>query len=457
MARPDFLSQLPSLEELLENPRVAAAIERVNTSAAATQVRGAVSRLGSEIARRTDDLKGMGAGELFDRLLRQLDQPVAPHAHQAINATGQFFGAAGCYPPLSTVAIDAVHGASVGFRTVGDGHTAAMAVRLLGCEKAATFSSPLSALAVALEALAGGGACLVARGEMSELAPGVRLNDVARRSGVRLHEVGATDASTAADYEEALRHLRAEGVERCVVLRRTGAAGAGSPPLDALVAIADNHDALLIADVGGVPPAKSTPASSFDGPTAEEALSAGAAVVLINTAGRLGGPLGGIAAGQGSAIDVIAASAAARADMVEPFVEEALAATLGLFEHPEQLRFTHPLYQLLDAPLENLRVRAERIATLLSAAEGVASAVAVEHAASERPAWGVRVEPTPGATAADLRARLAGQDPRVEVATDASEVILNLATVFPSQDRALVGAFLPGGGEAGEPDLADRD
>lgn len=442
MARPDFLSQLPSLEELLENPRVSAAIERVNSSAAATQVRGAVTRLGSEIARRTDELKGLGASELLDRLLRQIDQPAGLKANQVINATGQFFGAADRYPPLAASAIDAAHAASSGFRGTGGGHAAAAAAKLLHCEHAAVFASPTSALAVALEALAAGGTCLVARGEMAELAPGVRLDDVVRRCGVTLREVGATDAATITDYDNALDRLRKEGIDRLVVLRRLGASDSTVPTLEELSTVASKHGATLVADVGRTRPTELTPAYGSELVTAEGALSAGAAVVLLNAAGRLGGPLAGILAGQSTPIDAIANSPAARADGVEPFVDAALAATLALFEQPEQLRFTHPLYQLLDAPLDNLRLRAEGIATQLAAVETIKSAVASEEASSDRPAWMIHVEPTNG-TASELLDALSNRDPSIEATVERSAVILNLATVFASQDRDLLQAFLP--------------
>ncbi|MEO0529522.1 MAG: L-selenocysteinyl-tRNA(Sec) synthase [Planctomycetota bacterium] len=443
MSRPDFLSQLPSLEELLENPRVAAAVDRVNRSAAATQVRTAVTRLGSEIARRADELKGLNASELLDRLLRQLDRPTTTRTPQLINATGQLVHRGEWLPPLPAASVEAATAAATGFRLSDEGHVAGVAARLLHAEKAAIASSPTAALAITLEALAGGGACVVARAEMTELAPGVRLDDVARRSGVRLVEVGATDTATADDYGNAASVLRSEGTERLVILRKSGAAAEGLPGIEELSAVAKTNHAVLVADVGSSPPNDATPSYSYEGLTGEQPLASGADIALLNAAGRLGGPLAGIVAGKRGLIEAINGSSAAAADHVEPFVLELLAATLDLFDQPEQLRFTHPLYQLLDAPLDNLRVRAERIASLITGADGVASAVAGEYATPDRLAWGVRVEPIPGATAADLQARLASQDPRVDADADGAEVILNLATVFPSQDRALIGAFVP--------------
>ncbi|CAN0380965.1 unnamed protein product, partial [Ectocarpus sp. 4 AP-2014] len=133
-------------------------------------------------------------------------------------------------------------------------------------------------------------------------------------------------------------------------------------------------------------------------------------------------------------------ASAARADSVAPMVDAALAATLELFAAPDSLRFHHPLYELLDAPVESLRSRAERLAPQIAAGERVASAVAVE-VARDTPSWAVRIEPVAGATPSDLLSGLADHDPKIVAVAEDQAVLLDLRAVFAREDRALAAAF----------------
>ena len=62
---------------------------------------------------------------------------------------------------------------------------------------------------------------------------------------------------------------------------------------------------------------------------------------------------------------------------LDPLAAAALAATLELYDDPQQLRQTIPLFQLLSTSVENLRQRAERLAPQLAQAADVESAEAV--------------------------------------------------------------------------------
>lgn len=442
MAASDYLSKLPSLDELLENPRVSAAVERLNQSAAATQVRGAISRVGAELSRRAEDLTSLGASELLDRLVSQIDRPRSPRAASVVNATGRMDGACGLTPPLPSAAWDAAYVAGAGFRRPGASVAAGVAQRVLGAEHACVFGSPTMALLATLETLAAGSVCLVARGEMGEAAPGVRIDDLCRRAGVTLVEVGATDAATGDDFANELRRADPPGGSQAVVLSRRSSGyevvGGAAPLTTAeLAGVARQYNSLLIEEVAVARPRRDTPSYGDEAPSAEEALAEGADLVLLDGAGSVGGPAAGIVAGKKGPVGKVASSLLAKADCLDPLVDAALAATLALFDRPDQLRFTHPLYELLDAPRENLRVRAERLAPQIAESSLVAGATVAESEATCQ----IRVAPTDG-DIVGLSDRLAGRDPSILSAADEDALVLDLRSVFPRQDRELVEAFI---------------
>jgi L-seryl-tRNA(Ser) seleniumtransferase len=176
----------------------------------------------------------------------------------------------------------------------------------------------------------------------------------------------------------------------------------------------------------------------------EELVASGADIIVFDAAGLVGGPVAGVAVGKQAAVERLDASLAAKIDAIDPAVDAALGATLRLFERPGDLRFTHPLHQLLDAPVDNLRTRAEQLAARIAALEGIAAAAAYERPSGPRggATWAIRVEPA-GGDADVLRSRLAASDPAVLAGPADSAVILDLSTVYPGQDSALVAAIGP--------------
>jgi L-seryl-tRNA(Ser) seleniumtransferase len=123
----------------------------------------------------------------------------------------------------------------------------------------------------------------------------------------------------------------------------------------------------------------------------------------------------------------------------------ALAATLECHEDSELSAEAVPVWQLLIAPIENLRNRAERIAPQLAQAPGIASAVAIETRSPISAAvfpdgyssYGVALASSAGPVA-ELDNRLRALPTPIHGRIEGDRLILDLRTVFPRQDRSLV-------------------
>ncbi|CAE7522701.1 selA, partial [Symbiodinium sp. CCMP2456] len=233
----EFIAQDGGLQpvDTVDRSPAGLTIDRVNRSTAVVQLRGAIHSLGAEIARRTEGLPSLGAGELLDRLIRQLEFPRPTSSASCVNATGAYFLAPTLRPPIAAAAIQAARVAADGFRQGPFQSAAPIAAKLVGAERGKVLNSRPQAIASAIEALAAGGVCVVARGDMTELAPGVRIDAVARRAGATLREVGAADAASASDFQAALEGVGSpDGGAACVLLRQSIL---GSPDTDLLAQV----------------------------------------------------------------------------------------------------------------------------------------------------------------------------------------------------------------------------
>ena len=128
-------------------------------------------------------------------------------------------------------------------------HVAAILRRLTGAEAALVVNNNAGAVLLALAALAEGREVVVSRGELIEIGDGFRIPDVLARSGARLVEVGTTNRTRAADYENAI------GPETAVLLRvhQSNFRVVGfeeRPRLEEVAEVARRHGLPLVDDLG---------------------------------------------------------------------------------------------------------------------------------------------------------------------------------------------------------------
>src|SRR5206468_12021642 len=204
-----------------------------------------------------------------------------PRLRRVINATGVIVHTNLGRAPLAQDAIAHVaevargysnleYDLSVGARGSRQDHVAETLRRLTGAEAALVVNNNAAAVLLALAALAEGREVLVSRGELIEIGDGFRIPDVLARSGARLREVGTTNRTRAADYEQAISD------ETAAILRvhQSNFRVVGfteRPSLDQLTQIAQRAARVLIDDLGSGVLVKLE-----DEPSARDALAAGA-------------------------------------------------------------------------------------------------------------------------------------------------------------------------------------
>src|SRR6266536_690960 len=287
------LRDLPSVDELARGVDDPLAVEAARTV----------------LARAREQVQtGEDPGDLRARLRQELSESRAPRLQRVINATGVIahtnLGRAPLAAPALERVVEAARGYSnleydldAGTRGSRQAHVAALLQRLTGAEATLVVNNNAAAVLLALAALAEGREVLVSRGELIEIGDGFRIPDVLARSGARLHEVGTTNRTRAADFERAI------GPDTALLLRvhqsNFRVVGFTEQPETAqLAAVAVRHRLPLVDDLGSgalVP--------LPDEPAVRGALAAGADLVCFSGDKLLGGPQAGIVVGRAELVE----------------------------------------------------------------------------------------------------------------------------------------------------------
>src|SRR5213078_1378310 len=283
----------------------------------------------------------------------------APRLRRVINATGVILHTNLGRAPLSQAAIDAL-AVAAGYSNLEldlasgkRGERAALVAGLLtalfGCEAALVVNNNAAAVLLALTALCKGKEVIVSRGQLVEIGGSFRMPDVMRLSGARMVEVGTTNRTRAADYEEAV-------TDRTAALLRVHTSNfrvtgfTASAALAELATIARSHALLLIDDLGS-----GATEAIADEPTVVDSVRS-CDVVTFSGDKLLGGPQAGIVLGHADAIKKMSRHPLARALRIDKLTLAALEATRRqrLPGRADEI----PVDRMLHATLENIRRRA---------------------------------------------------------------------------------------------------
>jgi L-seryl-tRNA(Ser) seleniumtransferase len=311
-------------------------------------------------------------------------------------------------------------------------------VALTGAEDALVVTNNAAALALAV-GLAGRGGVAVSRGELVEIGGGVRIPEIVRRAGARLVEVGTTNRTRVADFEEPLADGRARLVLRVHPsnFRQEGFTEAPDPL--ALAAVARDHGALVVDDLGSGALLDTAAFGLAHEPTPAERLAAGADLVTFSGDKLVGGPQAGFVVGRADLVAKLRRDPLARAMRPDKTILAAVAATLGLYRAGVALRAV-PVWRQIAVTVEALDARAAAIVAAVAGARAleVESTVGGGSLPGEvLPSRGIAL---PDRATTVLSALRAGSPP-VVARIEHDAVVVDLRTIEPADDAALVAAL----------------
>jgi len=438
------------MEALLDSPAGRALAARHGRSRAKEALRRAADRfLKGEIGGA-----GGAASAIATAAGEELSRRPAAGPLRVINATGVLLHTNLGRAPLARAAVEAAARAA-GYCTLEydlrDGargrrgeHVRPLlrALFLPGREDldALAVTNAAAALLLALDTVANGRPVAVSRGELVAIGGDFRIPSILGKSGASLLEVGTTNRTVVADYEEALR----AGAQAVLKVRPSNYRIVGfteEVPLPLLASLARRHGVPLVYDAGSCAPRRFLEPGLSSEPVPLEALDAGADLVAFSGDKVLGGPQAGILLGRAGLVERAGRNPLARALRPDKLALAALAATLDL--HLAGREGEIPFHRMLAAPVGELSRRAEALAaaarkTGLAAevVESLAVAGGGSGADSALPSKAVALSQR-GRSADDLAASLRQASPPVISRIEEGRVLLDLRTVAPEEDEDL--------------------
>ena len=360
MQQENPLRGLPSVNELLQDPRLAALEEEHGHELALGVARDAIAAAREKIA------AGDQPADLVADALERAAIAGAPHLRRVLNATGVVVHTNLGRAPLAESALERIREVAAGYsnleydleegaRGSRQDHVTPLLSELTGAEAALVVNNNAAAVLLAIAALGEGRDVLVSRGELVEIGDGFRIPDVLARSGARLVEVGTTNRTRIEDYERAIG-------DRTAVLLRVHQSNfrvvgfTESPKLEELARLAEERALVLVDDLGsGVLP------HMGDEPTVSASMAAGAHIVTFSGDKLLGGPQAGLLVGRAPLVERLRRHPLQRALRADKLTLAALEGTLALYRSG---RPGPPVLDMLTEPAQFVRARAERLAEL---------------------------------------------------------------------------------------------
>jgi len=463
----ELLRRLPSVDELLLQPRLAALAARTDRGLVVEISRTILADLRARILERDGDRASgerkviVPAPEALEKhIAEEVERILARSLQPVINATGVILHTNLGRAPLLDAAVEEFRRTATqysnleydlenGKRGKRDVHTAHLLERITGAEAAIVVNNCAAAVLLVLAALAKAGEVLVSRGELIEIGDGFRIPEIMAESGAILREVGSTNRTHLADYESAIS-------EETRLLLRVHPSNfkitgfTEKPSLEELVTLSRRSQIPLVEDLGSGCLVDLSMHGIIE-PAVRESIDAGVDIVMFSGDKLLGGPQAGIIAGKKELISRIRRHPLFRALRVDKLTIAALEATLSAYLRAAWDEL--PALRMMRMTTVELLRRSEEFLAVLRPqfpADEVESEIADGHSLAGGGSTPAQSLPTKLLRFASVRYSAAQLEQRLRRGPSAVPVIarveddrliIDLRTVFPEQEPLLIAAL----------------
>ena len=446
-----LLRDLPSIDRLLNHARCVALLTRYNRDYVTQKCRAALDQLRVNIRQ--------GKGQLIndDAILDQVEAQIAfesrPGHVRVVNATGTILHTNLGRALLSQAAIDAMVAVAgrpinleydlvAGKRGKREETLEQLLVDLTGAEAATVVNNNAAAVLLALNSLAQGKEVIVSRGELIEIGGAFRIPEIMAKSGAILREVGATNRTHPADYENAIN-------ENTALLLKVHTSNykvvgfTAEVSLEQMVAIGRKNKLAVMEDLGSGALIDLSKYGLPKEPLVGERIAAGADVVTFSGDKILGGPQAGLMVGKKDLIGRMNKNHLQRALRCGKLTLAALEATLRRYRQSPNIVEEIPTLRAFTRSVDEVRAMGRSVLTKLEAALGKDFQLALQDSTSQIGSGALPTEelPTvvitiahPKRSANAIAKQFRQADPPIIGRIEDDKFLLDLRTIFDTDD-----------------------
>ncbi|MFH1487808.1 MAG: L-seryl-tRNA(Sec) selenium transferase [Pseudomonadota bacterium] len=371
------MRKIPSVDRLLNSPELAESSSRYSRSLVHRAIEEVLGEIRAEIlsgdpSSENDDLK---MENIQGRILQKLAVMGRSSLRPVINATGvvihtnlgrsilaervirKFRALSGGYSNLE-------YDLDQGKRGSRYSHVEGILREITSAEGAMVVNNNAAAVLITLETLAKDREVIVSRGQLVEIGGSFRIPDVMRKSGAKMVEVGTTNKTRPADYEEKI------GPETALLLKvhtsNFKIVGFTEEVETAdLVKLGKKYGIPVVEDLGSGCLLDLSRYGIAGEPTVQETLSAGVDLVTFSGDKLLGGPQAGIILGRANLVDAIKKNQIARALRIDKLTLLALEETLNIYRDERAALREIPTLKMMTTPYNGIRKKARRLFKML--------------------------------------------------------------------------------------------
>jgi L-seryl-tRNA(Ser) seleniumtransferase len=442
------LSQLPSVDQILNEPRAKTLERQFGRQPLLDVVRSLLDQIRRTFLKEGGDIPDLDG--ILELAAAELQARLQPTLTPVINATGVIVHTNLGRAPLSEAAREAVAQIGGGYSSLefdleGGGrgsrliHAESQFRELLGVESALVVNNNASAVLLVLTVLTRGKKVIISRSQLVEIGGGFRIPDVLRHSGTDLVEVGTTNKVHLADY------LQAYSSDTVAVMRAHTSnysivGFTSEPELTEIVASAHQAGLWFFDDLGSGALLDTSKFGLKHEPMIQESLAAGADLICFSGDKLLGGPQAGIILGSRELIDQLKTHPLARAIRADKLALAALTATLDHYLKEEALACI-PVWRMISAEIDQIKARADAWKQDLGRGEVVESRSMVGGGSlpgETLPTWVLSVEADHPNRLMEI---LRKNEPAVVGRVENERVLFDPRTVFPDEDSIFIKAL----------------
>jgi L-seryl-tRNA(Ser) seleniumtransferase len=447
----NLLRELPSIDRLLKHVRCESLLARYNREYVIEHCRAVLDEIRSEI--RQGGRADLSEESIIERIQNRISIDGQPGHIRVVNATGTILHTNLGRALLSPAAIDAVvavadqsinleYDLAAGKRGKREETLEKLLVDLTGADAATVVNNNAAAVLLALNSLAEGKEVIVSRGELIEIGGSFRIPEIMAKSGAILKEVGSTNRTHPADYENAIN-------EKTALLLKVHTSNykvvgfTAEVMLEELVAIGKKHNLLVMEDLGSGALIDLSRYGLPKEPIVAERIQAGAHAVTFSGDKILGGPQAGVIVGQKALIAKMSKNPLQRALRCGKLTLAALEATLRRYRQSPNIVDEIPTLRAFTRPMHEIHTMGEVLLPKLAASLGKEFQLSLENSTAQIGSGALPTEELPTVVLTVRHDKLSANaiaqkfrqaDPPIIGRIKDDRFLLDLRTIFDGND-----------------------